>query len=219
MSEETIVQADTQVQTDVQADTQVQADVQADTQVQTQVEPAQPINYEFNLPDDYQFSEGERESIIEFARENNLSVEAAQELVDYNVSVSEFTINAMNEQFEQEREAQALEWQNEIINDPVLGGDNLERTISAANRAVDSLGREIRAVENGKPVIENGREVYTNDFRDMLESSGLANHPVMIRALSQLGGFMAEGRIVHGNMGGSEKPLAQQMYSKSNMNP
>lgn len=222
MSEEAALQTEDTLTEGVQEEpTGIMDNVQdvTDTKVEPEPEPEpEEVEYILELPEDHEWREGEEEALIAYAEAHGLSNEGLQAMVDMGIEAVNAAVSDLQEAYEQ----RMSEWQEQVRNDPELGGANFEATLGQARKAVTSLGKEVAVVDpgSGKPVLDNqGRPTYQNDLVVALDETGAGNHPVIVRVMAQLGKLMGEGGMVHGNMGGSEKPVAQQLYSKSNMNP
>ena len=144
--------------------------VKEEGQEETEVASA-PESYEvFDLPDDFDMNNDTLEEYHTFAKENNLTQEQAQRGVDM---VAQMKQAEMNQWVEQQKS-----WVDEAKSDAEYGGEKFDESISVAVKARDSFG--------------------TSEFNEMLDSSGLGNHPEMIRFLSRVGKAISEDSVVVG---------------------
>lgn len=111
---------------------------------------AVPEHYELKGADGEPLDEASVKAVDAFARKLGLSNEAAQQYVDHEI---------------ERVSAQSAAWQEQIRNDPALGGDNLERSLEYAAR---------------------GLQVFDADMQKLLDGA-LGDHPVVFRNLVNLG--------------------------------
>lgn len=129
-------------------------------------------DFEFKLKDGYSLSDEEKASYLEMAKEKGVKPEQMQTFIDKHIEANESHLNQYRETVKQ--------WDNEVRNDPVLGGDNFPQTKQNLNRAL-----------NGK--IEGGKEV-----RQLLAETGLISNPAMVKFLNNLGKIVTDGKVVTG---------------------
>ncbi len=93
--------------------------------------------------------------------------------------------------------AQRKAWAEEAAADPEIGGAKWEDSKTTAAKALDLLG-----FEKGSP------------FRNLLNDSGLGNHPDMIRAFVKIGTVIGEDSdFVRGGTGAQPKTsAAERLY-------
>lgn len=93
---------------------------------------------------------------------------------------------------------QVKQWADVVRADPELGGSNLKGNLSIAAKAIDAFG---------------GKEL-----REVLDATGLGNHPLLVKAFVQIGKAIADDRLAGGGAGGASQRDARSMYPNSNMN-
>lgn len=116
-------------------------------------------------------SEEDMSEVLEFAKENKLSQEAAQKIIDSRSALQSKFANA---------QAQALSnaiesWKTEVKNDPEIGGDNFGKSIELANLTISH---------------------YDKEFKSVLDKTGLGNHPKVLRLLARIGKDLQNDSIV-----------------------
>lgn len=128
----------------------------------------------------------------EVAKELNLPQEAAQKLLDKVAPVVEARQL-------QQMEAVRKQWADTSVTDQEFGGEKLSENLSVAKKALDAFG--------------------SPQLRELLEKSGLGNHPEMIRLMYRAGKAISEDKYV-GPTQGSGKPapkdfggMASALYS------
>lgn len=118
-------------------------------------------------------------------RELNLSNETAQKLVD---------LAAANQRAAQEQHATQVEgWKEDVRTDKEMGGANFEATVMQARA--------------GLKAFDQGGQVFA-----MLQQTGYANHPAVIRFLSRIGKAHGEDDAITGKGTGKDRPLWERLY-------
>lgn len=145
---------------------------QAEAKAPADAKPVVPEKYEFKAPDGREFDGETIAAYSEVARELGLSQDAAQKLLD-----------RMGPQMAQRQEAQIQavrdEWTRSATSDREFGGPALAENLSVAKKALDAFG--------------------TPELRDLLNTSGLGNHPEVIRLFFRAGKAISEDRFVSGS--------------------
>jgi hypothetical protein len=151
-----------------------------------------PEKYEFTMPEGVQMDESGVKAFSEFAKDSNLSQDAAQALLSKMAP-------AMAQRQADAVEAARTEWANLSTADKEIGGDKLTENLAVAKKALDKFG--------------------TPELSKLLNESGLGNHPEIIRVLYRAGKAISEDTFVGGGGQGKTEPetVAQRMYP--NMNP
>jgi len=150
-----------------------------------------PEKYEVKLPEGQEIDQNLLDSITPVLQKHNISQEAFNELVDIYAP----RIQAMQEDFSKESlkvfEEQKSEWKTETLKEL---GDNVKTDLSFAAKARDKFGDEA--------------------FVEILEDSGLGNHPAVVRFLSKIGKVISDDRFVDGKSTGtpSQDTVLKQMY-------
>lgn len=157
-------------------------------EVAQSVEPAPLPTYEaFKLPEGFTFAD---DKLSEFTKElgefQNLTKadqaemqKFGQKLLDRHISGVQETVTRLNEQYANAWEKQKVDWKEAFQKDPEIGGNRQETTVQAALQFIRTHG---------------GTEAQQQEFRQLMESSGLGNHPAMIRMLAKASMNMSEGK-------------------------
>lgn len=144
-----------------------------------------PEKYEFNMPDGFEeLDQSAIDGFTPIAKELNLTQEQAQKLVDLHAS----QIKAQQEQFAKQRE----DWAKEVKADKEIGGNNLGQNIEHAKKALDKFG--------------------SPELVSLLESTGLGNHPDVVKFCVKIGRSFSEDSFVSSNAGAEEKTAAEVLY-------
>lgn len=110
------------------------------------------------------------------AKELGLTQAQAQKLVDLQTKAAAAGETGRGEQLQKMIEAQQNAWANEVKNDPELGGAKFDQTISTAVKAVSTF--------------------FGDDFRTLLNESGIGNHPALVRGMHKIGLALSEDKLV-----------------------
>jgi protease len=155
-----------------------------------QPEDVVPERYEFSAADGREYDAEVLASFEDVAREAGLSNEKAN-----------LVLGRMSEMLEARQQSQ-LEaarglWLDEVRADKEIGGGKLPENLAVAKRALQAFG--------------------SAELTELLNRSGLGNHPEVIRMFYRAGRALSEDGMVNGNKG--EALTAQSFYGNSNMNP
>lgn len=150
-------------------------------------EPAPPPTYDpFTLPEGIQL---EAEKITEFTgllaeleqsgKADHLAVQA------FGQKAVEFYVNEVKKVLEDTQKSQIAawektrnDWKESFLKDPEIGGNRFQTTVDSALDFIRTHG---------------GTAEQQTEFRNLMETSGLGNHPAMIRLLAKAGSAMSEG--------------------------
>lgn len=158
------------------------------TQQQPQ-EPVTPEAYDLKLPDGSLLDPASVEKVTLFAKENKLSQEAAQALLQReNEVVSSFVTKA-----QADFKAQTEQWVKDIQGDKEVGGEKFKENIELAHRVLKRFG--------------------SDDFSKALEETGYGNHPDLVKVFVRIGKAMGDDKaVIPGAQAGEQKSLAQLLY-------
>jgi len=154
-----------------------------------------PESYEaFDLPEGFQLDEVLLDHVAPVLQELDTDQGQAQKLVD---AYSEFQ-QTENERLQQEYVDTQMEWVKSLEEDPDFGG----------------RGEEGRSRFNANVAFAHkGANYLGEDFAQTLGEYGMQNHPVIVRALAQLGQVVGEARLVtSGERPRTEKRAADVMF-------
>ncbi|WP_320745675.1 peptidase [Enterobacter cloacae] len=146
-------------------------------------------------PEKYEFTAGEgveldTEALKDFepvARELNLTNEQAQKLVDAYPKILAGVQQRQVEAWQKQTEG----WAETVKADKEIGGDKLTANLSAAQRALDQFG--------------------TPELKEYLNTTGLGNHPDLVKTFVKIGKAMSEDGMVDGSNQG-QRSAAEVLY-------
>lgn len=173
--------------TDVQAPADAQADAgttEADTAAEGDKPEGAPESYEFKAPEGVVFDDAVIGEFSTVAKELGLSQDAAQKIVErLTPKLAERTAQAQAEAVTRYR----TELVSQVKADKEIGGDKLNERLAVADKALSAFG--------------------TPELRTLLNTSGLGDHPEIIRAFYRAGIAISEDKFV---LGGTKPTKAEQ---------
>jgi hypothetical protein len=134
---------------------------------------------DFTTPEGYSLGEiGEEFKAV--AKELGLTQDQAQKLIDLDVKRSTAHENAV--------QVASAAWLAETKADKEFGGDALAENVAVAQKAINAFG--------------------TPALKDLLQKTGLGNHPEVIRAFYRAGKTISEDHFIpaNGSLGGAGDP-------------
>lgn len=151
-----------------------------------------PIEYaDFAVPEGMQLDADQMNQFKAIAAASKLPQEAAQQMVDMHVAemkkAQEAPYRAWNEL--------QTKWRDEVKNDPVIGGANLEKNLAATKAGLQSL------LGNDAP-----------KFFEALNITGAGNNPDIVRGLMKAAAPHAPATPIGGNPGGGTKSAGATLY-------
>ncbi|MEG9636305.1 peptidase [Enterobacter asburiae] len=149
-----------------------------------------PEKYEFQAAEGQELDGAALEQFEPIARELNLSNEQAQKMVDlYGTKI----LPMVQQQQAEAWQAQTEQWAADVKADKEIGGDKLTANLSAAQRALDLFGGPV--------------------LKEYLNTTGLGNHPDLVKAFVKIGKAMSEDGMVDGSNQG-QRSAAEVLYGK-----
>lgn len=157
-----------------------------------------PEKYELTPPEGFEAIDaalmGEAEPVL---RELNLSNEQAQKLVPLVGKAIQDAVAKANDAGARQVSDLRKGWADAFDADPEIGGANRKATEAAAAKAFDHYGL--------KP---------GEGLRQLLDESGLGNHPDMIRFVARVGRDLAEGSFERGDIVPQPKTSERKLYGE-----
>ncbi len=142
----------------------------AGTQDPKPTEPVVPESYELKMPEGVELDKAAAEEFTAIAKELKLDQAAAQKLAD---------IGAKMATRQAEAHAQLVDaWTEQVKTDKEIGGDKLEENLGVARKAIDTFG--------------------SPELKALLNSTGLGNHPEVVKLAFKVGKAISEDGFVNG---------------------
>lgn len=156
---------------------------------QAQQQNAAEVNYEFKMPEGIELDQDAAQEFTAWAKEQGLKPEQAQKVAD---------IGAKMMQKQAEMHAQTVSaWVEQVRADKEIGGDKLEENLAYARAAIDAFG--------------------SPELKEILNASGLGNHPAVVKAFIQAGKRIAPDTFVAGNRSPSgDRDPAKTLFPSMN---
>lgn len=159
---------------------------------ETKEDQPEGTDYKLELSKDSSLKDDDLKEIEAFAKEHKLSEEAAKTLLGKQDSIVSKFVESQKT-LVQETLGQ---WRDAVINDPLLGGDNLLETSENAKRATQAYGND--------------------KFVDMLRDSGYGDHPEVVRFLSKIGTNLKDDTLVMPGSKATVKTIEERFYGNNN---
>ncbi len=184
-------------QTPTEAPTEAPTDKPAEgTETEAKKDEPQgaPEEYaEFTMPEGVEFDAELGGDIKAIAKELNLTQDQAQKLADLGLKHGQKAASTQVEQLAKARET----WANEAKADKEFGGEKFGENMATAKKAVDAYA--------------------SSALKDLLNQTGLGNHPEMIRLFHKVGQAISEDRFDGGRSAaqGSAQTAAERLYGNT----
>jgi len=134
---------------------------------------------DFTLSEGIEADEATMDEFKVLAKEENWSQEKAQKLVDLQNKAMIRAGDALKQRWYDTQK----EWRDSTENDKAFGGDKLDESLVFAKSAIKKFGNDA--------------------FSEMLESTGMGNHPEIVRFLYKIGKSISEDDIMAGRAAAS----------------
>ena len=150
-----------------------------------------PEKYEsFTLSEGMEFDQGAFDNFVPIAKELKLTQEQAQKLVTAHAEHTQHAIKAQDEAFA----AQSADWLNTSKADPEIGGAKFDESVRHSIAFLDTFAAP--------------------EVRELLDATGLGNHPEIIRTFAKAGQLVSEDKL---RLGG--KPSEEQKNQADRLFP
>lgn len=175
-------------QDDKPADGEKPADKPAEEKDQKQ--EGAPEKYEFQAAEGVELDTEALKDFEPVARDLNLTNEQAQKLVDAYPKI----LAGVQQRQAEVWQAQTEQWAADVKADKEIGGDKLTANLSAAQRALEQFGDP--------------------ELKEYLNTTGLGNHPALVKAFIKVGKAMSEDKVVTGGHESGGSDLISAFYPK-----
>lgn len=158
--------------------------------------PKAPEKYDFVLPKDSMLSQGRVDKIAAYAKEQGLSQEQAQGLLNReSEAVSEYQggLNEAHKQGGSEWTKRIDAYEAAIVADKEVGGQAAKESAELAKRVISRFA--------------------TDELKQQLDATGFGSHPELVRLFVRIGKSMGEDALViPGKTGAAKKDAASVLY-------
>lgn len=138
-------------------------------------------DFKLSVTENSGLSEVDAEEVKSFAKENGLTKEAAQKLLDARASI----ISNVKIKEQENLKQQAKVWLEQTKSDKEVGGELFDSSISLAKNALDQFASPA--------------------FRKTLNDTGLGNHPEVVKIFARIGKKMSNDTLVAAPRGEAAK--------------
>ena len=144
-----------------------------------------PESYEFVMPEGIDLDEKAAGEFTDIAKQLKLPQAQAQQLVDLYAQ-------RMQAQVETHR-ATVEAWATSVKADKDIGGDKLPESLAVAKKSLETFG--------------------TPELKALLNTSGLGNHPEVVKLMYRVGKAISEDRFITGGESGAvNTDIARSLY-------
>jgi hypothetical protein len=168
----------------------------AESTTETAADTTAAADYtDFNLPDGTVHDPLLQGEFVKTAKEAGLTQAQAQKLVDLGVTLQTKALAEHAARIEATKQA----WEQQARSDKEYGGEKFDANLKIAAQAVNAFA--------------------TPELKGLLDSTGLGNHPDMIRAFYKAGLMLQEDKPVAAGSAGSTGTMdAKALYPNSKLN-
>lgn len=151
-------------------------------------EPQVPETYTFEMPEGIALDQAAQDEFSAVARELKLDQATAQKVADVGIKMAQ----RQQEIFETTKAA----WVEQAKTDKEIGGDRFDQSLALAVKTLNAFG--------------------SPELKDVLNASGLGNHPAVIKLLVKAGKAISEDGFVTGAPRGADTDPAKKLYPNMN---
>lgn len=151
-------------------------------------EPQVPESYELTMPEGVELDKAAADEFQAIAKELKLDQASAQKVADIGAKMAQRQTEAHTKLVES--------WVENVKTDKEIGGDKLDQNLAVARKALETFG--------------------TPELKDVLNATGLGNHPEVIRAFLKAGKLISEDKFVAGAPKGPETDIAKKLFPSMN---
>ncbi len=142
------------------------------------------------VPDGSPLALGRLDKILADAKAKGLTVSETQALVDSEHG----TVSAFVESEKARHKVTADGWANEVKSHPTLGGAKYEETLAVSHDAIEKFAPK--------------------GFKEILSSTGLGNHPLLVEFAYNIGAAMKDDKFVNaGSEGAKEEKTLGELFT------
>lgn len=150
----------------------------------TPATPPAEVAYTLALPKDAQIEAGAVERLTSFAKEHKLAPEIAQKALDLaDAEVKADRVKQNESAAESFKTMATKQWVEDVKADAEFGGEKYLVTVEEVKRAADKF--------------------LTDADREVLNTTGWGNHPMLVKMFARIGRSMANDKLVNSGASGS----------------
>ena len=153
------------------------------------------VELELSLEGTKYLKEDDVQEVASFAKEHGLSKEVAQGILGQRENL----INSVVDNFVQSELKELEQWETELKNDKVLGGDNLSTTLENSKLAFTSH-------EAGKEALK------------ILDEHRVVSHPKVVAWLNEVGKLYKDSDFLNGSQEPAQQKASEILYGEYKRN-
>lgn len=146
-----------------------------------------PVAYDFKLPEGVELDTAVADEFKTVAADLKLAPESAQKVVDFYAKLQAQSAERFVKQVET--------WGEQVRADKEIGGAKLDENLAVARKAVDTFG--------------------SDELKSLLNSTGMGNHPEVVKMMVKIGQAISEDKIVRGGPAAQPKDAASILYGST----
>lgn len=154
----------------------------------TETKAEAPEVYELKMPEGVELDKAAADEFTTIAKELKLSAVDAQKFADVGAKMAQRQVEAHAKLVDS--------WTESVKTDKEIGGDKLAENLGIARKALDAFG--------------------TPELKDVLNMTGMGNHPAVVKAFYKIGKAISEDRFVSGGVKSAETDVAKRMFPSMN---
>jgi hypothetical protein len=177
-----------------EAETEKESEDEGSDEEAEDSEESKEVDYsDLKAPEGSKLNSADSEKIIEFAKENNLSKDAAEKLLKQVSESREEYFSSLQTEFKEK----VKQWESDTKADKEVGGDGFKKNVELSRQVVERFG--------------------TKEFKDMVNNTGFGSHPEVVRMFSRIGKAMdSDSFVKSGSKSSGERSIEEIFYGKSN---
>lgn len=164
-------------------------------------------DYELAMPEGVELDAELLTEASPVLKEVGLGNVKASKLVPIVTKIQERAAEAVQQQMIDQHAATIADWSKETLADPEIGGQNWKTTQANVARALDRfVGPKTIEV-----VGEDGTKTeQPHPFRALLDSTGIGNHPALVKAFAAIGAAVGEDTTFARAANGGAQPKSRE---------
>lgn len=147
-----------------------------------------PEKYEFSMPEGVELDAAAADEFTSIAKDLKLSQADAQKVADVGAK--------MAQRQAEKHQATVQSWVEAVKSDKDIGGDKLNENMAVARKAIETYG--------------------SPELKDVLNATGLGNHPAFVKAFYAIGKTLQSDTIVRGGTTTGDVDPAKKLFPNMN---
>jgi hypothetical protein len=171
----------TEVEPEVKSETEAKDILYPEKKIEEKIEE-KPVekktddnkDFELEFSQESRLSEADKKRIASYTKEQGLSKDAAQKLIETQESAKAEYFSDLQTEHKQ----MVSKWADQVKTDKEIGGDNYAKNVELARRVIGRFA--------------------TKELLESLDSTGFGNNPEVVRVFARIGRHMASDELITG---------------------